>query len=81
MILHYLKIAWRNLLKYRMQTAVNVVGIAVGFACFAFANLWMRYEASFDSRHEGADRMYLLYAETAIEEACHPMCLTPSLPC
>ena len=67
MILHYLKIAWRNLLKYRMQTAVNVVGIAVGFACFAFANLWMRYEASFDSRHEGADRMYLLYAETAIE--------------
>ena len=67
MILHYLKIAWRNLLKYRIQTAVNVVGIAVGFACFAFANLWMRYEASFDSRHEGADRMYLLYAETAIE--------------
>lgn len=35
MILHYLKIAWRNLLKYRIQTAVNVVGIAVGFACFA----------------------------------------------
>ena len=67
MILHYLKIAWRNLLKYRMQTAVNVVGIAVGFACFAFANLWMRYEASFDSRYEAADRMYLLYAETAIE--------------
>ncbi|MBM6857217.1 FtsX-like permease family protein [Caecibacteroides pullorum] len=67
MILHYLKIAWRNLLKYRMQTAINVAGLAVGFACFAFANLWMRYEASFDSRYEAADRMYLLYAETAIE--------------
>ena len=56
MILHYLKIAWRNLLKYRMQ-----------FACFAFANLWMRYEASFDSRYEAADRMYLVYTESAIE--------------
>lgn len=67
MIRHYLKLAWRNLLKYRTQTAINVGGLAVGFACFAFANLWMRYEASFDSRHEGADRMYLLYAETAIE--------------
>ena len=67
MILHYLKIAWRNLLKYRIQTAVNVVGIAVGFACFAFANLWMRYEASFDSRYEAADRMYLIYTESAIE--------------
>ena len=63
MILHYLKIAWRNLLKYRMQTAVNVVGIAVGFACFAFAN----HEASFDSRYEAADRMYLVYTESAIE--------------
>ena len=67
MILHYLKIAWRNLLKYRTQTAVNVVGIAVGFACFAFANLWMHYEASFDSRYEAADRMYLLYTESVIE--------------
>ena len=67
MILHYLKIAWRNLLKYRTQTAVNVVGIAVGFACFAFANLWMHNEASFDSRYEAADRMYLLYTESVIE--------------
>ena len=76
MILHYLKIAWRNLLKYRMQTAVNVAGLAVGFACFAFANLWMRYEASFDSRYEGAGRMYLLYAETAIESGG----LSPNVP-
>lgn len=67
MILHYIKIAWRNLLKYRTQTAVNVAGLAVGFACFAFASLWMRYEATFDSHYEGADRMYLLCSETSIE--------------
>ena len=67
MIRHYLKIAGRNLLKYRTQTVVNVVGLAVGFVCFAFANLWMHYEASFDSRYEMADRMYLLYSESAIE--------------
>ena len=76
MILHYLKIAWRNLLKYRMQTAVNVVGIAVGFACFAFANLWMRYEASFDSRYEAADRMYLVYTEQPIKAGG----LSPNVP-
>lgn len=76
MIRHYLKIAWRNLLKYRMQTAVNVAGLAVGFACFAFANLWMHYEASFDSRYEAAGRMYLLYAETAIESGG----LSPNVP-
>ena len=32
---HYLKIAWRNLLKYKVQTAVCVCGLAVGFICFA----------------------------------------------
>ena len=37
MILHYLKIAWRNLLKYRMQSFVNIFGLAVGFACFALS--------------------------------------------
>ena len=67
MIAHYLKIAWRNLLKYRMQTVVNVIGLAVGFACFAFANLWMRYESSFDSRYDAANRMFLIYTETSIE--------------
>ena len=35
MILHYLKIAWRNLLKYRTQSVVSILGLAVGLACFA----------------------------------------------
>ena len=76
MILHYLKIAWRNLLKYRTQTAVNVAGLAVGFTCFAFANLWMRYEASFDSHYEAADRMYLVYTKTPIADQG----LSPNVP-
>ena len=41
MILHYLKIAWRNLLKYRMQSFVNIFGLAVGFACFALSAMWL----------------------------------------
>ena len=49
MILHYLKIAWRNLLKYRMQSFVNIFGLAVGFACFALSAMWMRYELSYDN--------------------------------
>ena len=76
MIRHYLKMAWRNLLKYRMQTTVSILGLAVGFACFAFANLWMRYEASFDSRHEAADRMYLVCIETVIQNGG----LSPNVP-
>ena len=61
MLGHYLKIAWRNLLKYRTQTAVNIVGLAVGFACFALSLIWIRYELTYDRHHKGAERLYLAY--------------------
>ena len=61
MIRHYLKVAWRNLLKYRTQTIVNIMGLAVGFACFALSLIWIRYELTFDRYHTGADRLYMAY--------------------
>ena len=48
MFLHYLKIAFRNMRKYKNQTLISVLGLAVGFTCFALATLWIRYEIGFD---------------------------------
>ena len=59
MILHYLKIAWRNLLKYRTQSAVSILGLAVGLACFALSAFWMHYEMTYDTFHRDADRLYV----------------------
>lgn len=61
MIIHYLKVAIRNLLKYKTQSIVSIVGLAIGFACFALANLWIHYEMTYDCQFDGADRFYLLY--------------------
>jgi ABC-type antimicrobial peptide transport system permease subunit len=58
MIKHYLKVSFRNLWKYKYQTLVSVAGLAIGFACFAMATLWIRYEMTYDSFHRNADRMY-----------------------
>ena len=58
MLLHYLKIAFRNLYKYKVQNIISVIGLAVGFACFAFSALWIRYEMSYDNFHPKADRIY-----------------------
>ena len=60
MFLHYLKVAVRSLMKYKVQTAASVIGLALGFVCFALSAVWVRYEQTFDSFHRGADRMYLL---------------------
>jgi ABC-type antimicrobial peptide transport system permease subunit len=58
MLQHFIKIAFRNMWKYKGQTLVSVVGLAVGFACFAMAALWIRYEMTYDSFHPNADRIY-----------------------
>ena len=34
MIKHYLKVAFRNLAKYKTQTLVSIIGLAVGFHLF-----------------------------------------------
>ena len=64
MIQHYFKIAFRNILKYKTQSIISILGLAVGFTCFALANLWIHYEMTYDAYHEGADRMYSLCKES-----------------
>ena len=67
MIKHYLKVAFRNLMKYKTQSLVSIIGLAVGFTCFALSALWIRYEMTYDNFHEGADRIYLVRAHYANE--------------
>jgi len=62
MIVHYLTIAFRNMWKYKNQTLISVIGLAVGFTCFALSTLWIRYETSFDSFHKNAKQMYVVYS-------------------
>lgn len=59
MIKHYLKVAFRNLVKYKTQSIVSIIGLAIGLTCFALSVLWIRYEMTYDNFHEGAERIYL----------------------
>ena len=61
MFIHYLKIAFRNMWKYKSQTLISVLGLAVGFTCFALATLWIVYEMTYDSFHKNAKQMYVVY--------------------
>ena len=63
MIIHYLIIAFRNLWKYKTQNIISIIGLAVGFVCFACSALWIRYEMSYDSFHPKADRIYRVYID------------------
>ena len=60
MITHYLKVAVRNLLKYKTQTIISILGLAVGFACFALSVIWIRYEMTYDTFHENAEQIHII---------------------
>ena len=62
MLLHYLKIAFRNLRKYRTQSLTGIFGLAFGVACFVPAYYWMRYETSYDSFYPDAAHIYRIYS-------------------
>ena len=60
MIEHNFKLAWRQLVKYRLQSAVSIVSLAIGFACFALASMWIKYETTYDAFHKDAENLYLV---------------------
>ncbi len=58
MIKNYLKIAFRNLLKQRFYSVINVLGLAIGLAVCLLIALFVLDEISYDRYHTNADRIY-----------------------
>ncbi|MGZ3999062.1 MAG: ABC transporter permease [Mucilaginibacter sp.] len=57
MIKNYLKIAWRNLIKNKVSSIINIGGLAVGMAVVMLIGLWMWDELSFDKYHKNYSRI------------------------
>jgi putative ABC transport system permease protein len=57
MIKNYLKIAWRNLLKNKVHTFINITGLSVGMAVAMLIGLWIWDELSYDKYFQNYDRL------------------------
>jgi putative ABC transport system permease protein len=60
MIRNYFKTAWRNLLKNRFYSIINISGLSVGLAVGILILLWVQDEFSFDSFHKKQQNIYKL---------------------
>jgi len=60
MFRNYLKIAWRNIIRHKTYSVINVAGLAVGFAAFLLIFLVVRYEQSFDQFHVHKNQLFRL---------------------
>ena len=62
MFINYVKIAFRNMWKYKTQSLTCIFGLGFGIACFVPAFYWMCYETSYDSFYPEANYIYRIYA-------------------
>ncbi|MFC3881753.1 ABC transporter permease [Algoriphagus namhaensis] len=58
MLKNYFKIAYRNLLKNKAYSLINILGLGVGMACCVLIFMFVQDELSYDSYHENGDRIY-----------------------
>ena len=40
MLSHYIKVTFRELLKYRTQSIISIIGLAIGFTAFILGGYW-----------------------------------------
>lgn len=58
MIKNYFKIAFRNILKHKVFSFINVIGLTIGLSAAFMISLMVYYDYTFDNFHKDGDRIY-----------------------
>ncbi len=72
MIRSYSKIAFRNFMRHKAFSVINISGLAIGLACAILILLWVQHELSYDGFHANADRIYRIILNYGKKDAFGP---------
>ncbi|MDT0606364.1 ABC transporter permease [Croceitalea rosinachiae] len=78
MFKNYLKIAWRNLIKRKVFTTINILGLAIGFGSAILIYLFLSYHLSFDNFHHDKDRIYRMATEEHMDNVDYSASVPPA---
>lgn len=62
MLKNYLKIAFRNIIRHKAYSVLNISGLAIGMAASILIFLWVQNEVSYDGFNANANQLYRLTA-------------------
>ena len=79
MFKNYLKIAFRNLLKQKAYSFINIIGLAIALACCFVVLLYVLDELSYDRYHKNADRIFRIVYGNESYITATPFPLAPTL--
>jgi putative ABC transport system permease protein len=63
MLKNYFKIAWRNLMKNKVFSFINILGLSTGLTCCMLITLYILNETSYDRYQKNADNIYQVGTE------------------
>lgn len=58
MLKNYFKIAWRNMMKNKVFSFINILGLSTGLTCCMLITLYILNETSYDRYQKNADNIY-----------------------
>jgi predicted permease len=79
MIKNYLKVAWRNLVKNKAHTFINMAGLSVGLACSLLILLWVQNEVDMDAFHKNGKYLYQVYEQQHYDNKVNGQYYTPGV--
>src|SRR5580692_11362702 len=68
MLKTYWLVAVRKMLRYKLHSIVNILGLTIGIASCLVIYLLTRYELSYDTFHPNKDRIYRVVANVGLEK-------------
>ncbi|HOX82332.1 MAG TPA: ABC transporter permease [Chryseolinea sp.] len=63
MLRNYFKIVFRHLSRQKLNTSLHIIGLTLGLSVCLIISLFIRYELSFDTYHEKANRTYRIISK------------------
>lgn len=66
MLINYIKIAFRNIIKHKGISFLNIIGLAIGIACSILIMIFVMHELSYDKHFEKSDRTYRIAIRASI---------------
>ena len=68
MLNHYLKVSWRNILRSKGFSFINVFGLAFGLTASVLIMMYVVDEWSYDKHHEAGDRIYRIASQSETDK-------------
>lgn len=77
MVMGYLKIAFRNILRHKLVSFITIFGLSIGLAGTMFISLWVNDELNFDRFNKNGDRIYRVEEDQPYSQGLYHVNVTP----